>query len=94
MASSIVELHQQYGNQLTVIGIDAQESPDVVRSFIEDYEMTYLNLVADAEVLQVYQLRGHPFTVLVTPEGRAFRSYLGYTDKATIEQDVRALLGR
>ncbi len=93
MVSSIVELDQQYGDQLVAIGVDAQESPGVVRSFVEEYGMTYLNLIADAETLRAYQLQGHPFTVLVTPEGRVFRVYLGYTEKATVERDVRALLG-
>jgi hypothetical protein len=93
MVSSIVELDQQYGNQLVVIGIDAQESPDVVRSFVEEHGITYLNLIADAETMRAYQLQGHPFIVLTTPEGRVFRTYLGYTDKAALERDVRALLG-
>jgi hypothetical protein len=93
MASSIVELDRKYGDELVVIGIDAQENPDVVRSFVEQHDMTYLNLIADGETIRAYQLRGHPFTVLTTPEGRAFNAYLGYTEKATLERDVRALLG-
>ena len=93
MVSSIVELDQQYGDRLVVIGVDAAESPDVVRSFVDKHGMTYLNLVGDAEMLQAYRLRGHPLTMLITPEGQVFRSYLGYTDKATIEGSVRALLG-
>jgi hypothetical protein len=92
MVSSIVELNQQYEDQLVVIGIDARESPEVVRSFVEEHDMTYLNLIADAETLRIYRLGGHPFTVLVSPEGRAFGAYRGYTDKATLELGVRALL--
>ena len=92
MVSSIVELDQQYGDQLAVIGIDADESPDVVQSFVEKHGLTYLNLVSDVKTLQAYRLRAHPFTVLITPEGRVFRSHLGYIDKETLERDVRALL--
>jgi hypothetical protein len=92
MVSSIVELDQQYGDQLVVIGIDSQESRQVVRSFVEEHNMTYLNLIADAKTLRAYHLEGHPFTVLVTPEGRAYRVYMGYTDKAALESSVRALL--
>jgi uncharacterized protein YyaL (SSP411 family) len=93
MVSSIVELDQQYGDRLVVIGVDAAESPDVVRAFVDKQGMTYLNLIGDEEMLQAYRLRGHPYTVLITPEGQVFRSYLGYTDKATVEGSVRALLG-
>ncbi len=93
MVSSVVELDRQYGDQLVIIGMDAQESPGVVRSFVDEHDATYLNLVADAETLHAYRVRAHPFTVLITPEGQIFRSYLGYTEKEALEGDVRALLG-
>ncbi len=93
MVSSIVELDQQYGDQLVVIGMDAQENPGVVRSFVDEHDATYLNLIADAETLRAYRLQAHPFTVLITPEGQVFRSYLGYTEREPLERDVRALLG-
>ena len=93
MVSSIIELDQQYGDRLVVIGIDAAESPKVVRAFVDEHGMTYLNLIGGEETLQAYRLRAHPYTVLITPQGQVFRAYLGYTDKASIEGDVRALLG-
>ena len=93
MVSSTVELHQQYGDQLVVIGLDVQESPEVVRPFVAEHGMTYLNLMADAPTLQRYRVRAHPLTVLITARGEVFNSYMGYTDKAPIERDVRALLG-
>jgi hypothetical protein len=93
MVSSTVELHQQYGDQLVVIGLDVQESPEVVRPFVAEHGMTYLNLIADAPTLQRYRVRAHPLTVLITARGEVFNGYMGYTDKASLEQDVRALLG-
>jgi len=93
MVSSTVELHQQYGDQLMVVGLDVQESPEVVRPFVAEHGMTYLNLIADAPTLQRYRVRAHPLTVLITARGEVFNGYVGYTDKASLEQDVRALLG-
>jgi hypothetical protein len=93
MVSSIVDLHQQYGDQLVVIGVDSAEDLEVVRAFVDEQDMTYLNLIGDVKTMQAYRLRAHPFLVLVTPEGQMFRTYLGYTDRAIIEQDVRVLLG-
>lgn len=92
MVSSINELDHQYGDRLVVIGIDADEAPDVVRSFVDEHDMGYLNLIGDAETLQAYALRGHPFSVLIAPDGQVFRSYMGYTDRAAVEEGVRALL--
>lgn len=54
--------------------------------------MSYLHLISDADTLQAYGVRGHPFTVLITPGGQMFRVYVGYTGKATLEQGVRELL--
>lgn len=92
MVSSTVELHQQYGDQLMVIGLDVQESPEVVRPFVAEHSMTYLNLIADAPTLQLYGVRAHPLTVLVTARGEVFNGYMGYIDKVSLERDVRALL--
>lgn len=93
MVSSTVELHQQYGDRLIVIGLDVLENPEVVQPFAAEHGMTYLNLIADAPTLQRYGVRAHPLTVLITARGEVFNGYMGYTDKASIERDVRALLG-
>ena len=93
MVSSTVELHRQYGDRLVVIGLNALESPDVVRPFAAEHGMTYLNLIADAPTLQRYGVRGHPLTVLITARGEVFNGYTGFTDKSLLERDVRTLLG-
>lgn len=92
MVSSTVELHQQYGDQLIVIGLDVQESPEVVRPFVAKHGMSYLNLIADGPTLQRYGVRAHPLTVLITARGEVFTGYMGYIDKVSLERDVRALL--
>ena len=93
MVSSIVELDQQYGDQLVVIGIDDGETPGTVRAFADEQGITYLNLIGDAKTFRDYRLRAHPYTVLITAEGQVFRTYRGYTEKEPLERDVRALLG-
>jgi len=75
-----------------VIGIDDREAPDVVRAFTEEQGIAYLNLIGDMETFRAYRLRAHPFTMLITPQGRVFRTYVGYTEKEDLERDVRALL--
>ena len=69
MVSSTVELHQRSGDRLVIIGIDAAEDPEVVRSFADEHDMTYINLIGDMETLWAYRVRGHPFTVLITADG-------------------------
>jgi hypothetical protein len=94
MVSSIIELDRQYRDQLAVIGIDADESPAVVRAFVDEHDLAYLNLIAGRETLLDYRVQAHPFTLLITSEGQIYRTYLGYTDKAVMEEDIRTLLGR
>ncbi|HID61268.1 MAG TPA: hypothetical protein EYP49_00760 [Anaerolineae bacterium] len=89
----MVELQRQYGERLVVIGLNALESPEVVRPFVAEHGMSYLNLIADAPTLQRYGVRAHPLTVLITARGEVFNGYLGYADQATLERGVRALLG-
>ena len=93
MVSSTVEMHEQYGPELAVIGMNALEEPAAVRRFVAEQGMTYLNLIADESTLRTYEVRGHPFTVLIAPDGQIFSTYVGYTDKAALEQGVRELLG-
>ena len=92
MVSSIVELDQQYGDQLVIIGIDDGEKPSVVQAFADEQGITYLNLIGDVETFRAYRLRAHPYTVLIDAEGQVFRTYRGYTDKDILENDIRDLL--
>ena len=89
----MVELQDQYGAQgLAIIAIDAGETAEVVLPFVEKHGLNYLNLLGDEKVLQAYRLRGHPLTVLVTPQGTIYTQYLGWRPKEDVEQGVRALL--
>jgi len=93
MVSSMVELQDQYGAQgLAVIAIDAGEEAEVVRAFVAQHGVNYLNLLGDMNVMQAYRLTGHPLTVLVTPQGTIYKQYLGWRPKEEVERDVRALL--
>jgi hypothetical protein len=92
MVSSINELHEQFGPQLAVVGVDANESLEAVRAFVDEHELGYLNLVADLETLRAYGVRSHPLTLLLGPGRQVFSGYLGYTEKATLERDILSLL--
>ena len=95
----MVELQHEYGAQeLAVIGIDAGEEAGVVRDFVEQKGVNYLNLLGDEDVLRAYRVTGRPLIVLITPEGRIHRQYLGWQekhewqDKHQVEQGILELL--
>gem|GEM_PF-1490194 len=93
MVSSTVDVHERYGDELVVIGMNALEEPDAVRAFTDEQGMSYLNLIADEETLGAYGVRGHPFTVLISPDGLLAQTFVGYVDGETLEAGVRTLLG-
>ncbi len=90
----MVKLQEQYGDQgFTVIAIDADEEAEVVRDFVEQNGVNYLNLLGDVDVMQAYRVSAHPLIVLVTPQGAIHEQYLGWQEKQVLEQGVQALLG-
>ena len=90
---SLVELQDQYEAQgLAVIGIDADEEAKVVRDFVEQNGVNYLNLLGDVDVMQAYRLTAHPLTVLITPQGAIHKQYLGWREKQELEAGIRTLL--
>lgn len=89
----MVEFQERYEDQgLVVIGIDADEQAEVVRDFVEQNGVNYLNLLGDVDVLRAYRLTAHPLTVLITPQGAIYKQYLGWREKQELEQGVQALL--
>ena len=93
MVSSTVRMHEQYGSELVVIGMNVLEEPAAVRRFTAEQDMNYLNLIADEATLRTYRVRSHPLTVLITSDGQIYRTYVGYTASEQLEEGVRALLG-
>ncbi len=89
----MVEFQEQYEDQgLVVIGINADEQAEVVRDFVEQNSVNYLNLLGDVDVMRAYRVTAHPLIVLVTPQGAIHEQYLGWREKQVLEQGVQALL--
>ncbi len=96
MVPSLIELQKEYGEKgLVILAIDAgDEEVSTVRAFVQANRVNYLNLMADAQVIQAYRLTGHPLSVFVTPQGTIYSLYLGATSKKTLEKDIQALLAQ
>lgn len=89
----MVELQEEYRSRgLVVIGIDVGEEPEVVRSFVEERGIDYLNLLGDARVFGDYRLTAHPYTALVTPRGEIHNVHIGLVSKEVLEKDIDTLL--
>ena len=60
---------------LQIIGL-ANDKPDILSAYIEKNSISYLNAVANEELLTLYGITGYPTTILVSPDGQIIHKYL------------------
>ncbi len=78
---------------LVVIGINAQESDEQARKFVEQYQMTFpVVLDSRGEVQQLYQVRGLPTTVFIDREGRIAVRHAGLLTRELLDQYLAEIL--
>jgi len=62
--------HERYGDQVVLIGIDWAEDPKVVRAFLEEYGISYLNVLdRQGKAFVAYRLTGLPTSFWIDEEG-------------------------
>jgi peroxiredoxin len=73
-------LHEAYGGQVAVIGVNTGEPEPTIRAWAQTRGLTFtLALDAAREIAALYQLRGQPTTVLIAPDGRIMDIIYGPT---------------
>lgn len=90
-----VKLHQEYrGRGVEVIGISMDKGKDErVRAFVKEFGIEYPIVIGDGQVARQWLVRGIPMTFLIDPTGTVARVILGATDKRSLEDGIRPLLG-
>jgi cytochrome c biogenesis protein CcmG/thiol:disulfide interchange protein DsbE len=91
-----VELVDKYrAEQLTVLGISVDDSPEDLRPFAEDFKINYPVLVGlgRQDVMDAY-MAGlvMPETWFIRPDGSVYLKYQGTNTKAWFEEQIQALL--
>jgi len=91
-----VELHEKYKDRgLAVVGIQVQDQPDGLKSFVEEYRMTYPVLVGmghDDLEEAFAPIWGLPTTFIISRDGLICRKRMGLHAKEQFEKDVLGLL--
>jgi thiol-disulfide isomerase/thioredoxin len=63
-------LHEEYGGEMTVIGINVNDSATAWAKASEEHGITWLNLrSSDSELINRYRISSYPRAILVDPEG-------------------------
>lgn len=88
------ELQASYGERgFKVLAIsDPEEEVGVIREFVEQHEVEYLNLVGTEEVNEAYRVLGLPAAYLVDGEGRVVDSFMGPKPRRVLVEKIEALL--
>jgi thiol-disulfide isomerase/thioredoxin len=86
------ELQASYGERGFQILAIADEEQDVIRDFVEEYGVEYLNLVGTEDVSEAYGVLGLPAAYLVDGEGRVIETFLGPKPRSVLVKKIEALL--
>jgi thiol-disulfide isomerase/thioredoxin len=86
------ELQASYGPQGFQILAISDEEADVIRDFVKDHEVEYLNLLGTEEVVEAFGVLGLPAAYLVDGEGRVVESFLGPKPRRVLVEKIESLL--
>jgi thiol-disulfide isomerase/thioredoxin len=88
------ELQASYGDRgFQVLAIsDPDEDVGVIREFVKEHKVEYLNLVGTEEVNEAYHVLGLPAAYLVDGEGRVVDSFMGPKPRRVLVKKIEALL--
>lgn len=93
---ALVQLADQYrAQELTVLGVSVDDSPDDLKRFAAEYKMNYPVLVGlgQDELQEVYDaVMIIPITWFIRPDGTILRKHQGPATKDWFETQVKAML--
>jgi peroxiredoxin len=91
-----LDLYRRYRSRgVEIIGIAADEPPDVLRPYVREMKINYPVLIGRErnDVLEAFggPLLGMPTTVIVNRDGTLCRRYVGFQKKQTFEDALKRL---
>jgi cytochrome c biogenesis protein CcmG/thiol:disulfide interchange protein DsbE len=91
----LIELHDSYKSQgFEILGIALDnQGAEVVEPYVRENGITYPIVIGNPEVVMAFGgLTGIPTAIMVDRSGNMVRKYVGYTEKAVFEEDIKRLL--
>jgi thiol-disulfide isomerase/thioredoxin len=92
---SLVELQEQYGDDLVVLGFSVDDPVEKMRPYAEEYKINYPLLVGNGreDVQEAFgPLYGIPVSVIIDREGRIAKKHSGIASKSQFEREIKSLL--
>jgi thiol-disulfide isomerase/thioredoxin len=91
----LVELQQQYGDDLVILGFSVDDTPEKMRPYAAQYKINYPLLVGNGreDVQDAFgPLFGIPVSVIIGRDGKIAKKHSGIATKAQFEREIKALL--
>ena len=92
---SLVELQEQYVDDLVVLGFSVDDPVEKMRPYAEEYKINYPLLVGNGreDVQEAFgPLYGIPVSVIIDREGRIAKKHSGIASKSQFEREIKSLL--
>jgi thiol-disulfide isomerase/thioredoxin len=86
------ELQAEYRDQGLLILAITDEEAGVVRDFVQEHGVEYLNLIGTGEIAEAYGVLGLPAAYLVDAEGQLVKTFLGPKPRRVLVEQIEALL--
>ena len=73
------QLYAQHGDRLEILGIDCDESKEQWLAALVRYDMPWRHVInnGDVDVAALYGVTGYPTKILISPDGRIVRQFIG-----------------
>ncbi|MBM9612843.1 TlpA family protein disulfide reductase [Desulfobulbus rhabdoformis] len=85
------ELHKRFGTGLAVIAASSETGPVTVRRFVHEYSIPYPIALSSQRLLDLFQVRAIPMTVLIDRQGIIRYHHAGQFTEGTLEKQIRGL---
>jgi len=92
---AFVELQQQYGDKLAIVGFSVDDTAEQAKAFAAEYKMNYPILLGEGreDLQDAYgPIWGIPASFLISRDGLVCRKHLGIAPKSVFEKEIVALL--
>jgi thiol-disulfide isomerase/thioredoxin len=92
---AFVELQQQYGDKLAIVGFSVDDTAEQARAFAQQYKINYPILLGEGreELQDAYgPIWGIPASFLISRDGLVCRKHLGIAPKSVFDKEIAALM--
>lgn len=89
---NIVKHYPSYKAQVVFLGLDQQETPDLIKPFLKQYAIAYQVGIDEGEVGAAYGVAAIPQSVFIDRHGIIRAIWRGYLPPKLFDQDIALIL--